>query len=206
MKPNYGLNVVSRRSTLKAIGGGVLLGGVAVTPASARSDTLAHELNTVRAATRKYRDVALARADGYGTVVSPYTPEMGFHFVNPALLALTTAPDSDRVGSGTVDLAEPPILVYTTTGSYNPAPGDVHEPDRDDDLRLSAVEFGHLADDGSPGTPADYFSDEDSSRNLKVTEEEGWEWVPGPAITALHVWVHRNNPAGVFHPTNPTID
>ena len=194
----YELQSVSRRSALKVIGGGLLVGAGATVPVSARSDELAHELNAVRAATRKYRDVEEAREDGYGTLVSPYTPEMGFHFVNPFLIA----PDED----GPFDLEEPPILVYFTNDNYDPGPGDIHDPDRDDDLRLGGVEFAHLGDGGAPGTPADIFSDEDASRNLKVSEEEGWEWVPGPNITALHVWVHRGNPAGVFHPTNPTID
>ena len=203
---------VGRRPLLKSVGFGLagtaLLTGP-VGAASARSDDLAHELNTVRAATRKYRDVELAREDGYDTEVSPYTPGMGFHFVNPTFVA----PDEE----GSFDLENPPILVYYTTGNYNPGPYGLHDPDRDDDLRLGGVEFAHLGDveelagqdppaDPGDGTPANIFSDEESSRNLKVSEEEGWEWVPGPNITALHVWVHRGNPAGVFHPTNPTID
>ena len=191
---------VGRRPLLKSVGFGLagtaLLTGP-VGAASARSDDLAHELNTVKTATRKYRDVKLARNDGY-VVVSPYTPGMGFHFVNPDLMAQ----DDD----GPFDLKSPPILVYFTTGNYNPGPGGIHDSDRDDDLRLGGVEFAHVGDSGAPGTPANIFSDEEARRNLKVSEEEGWEWVPGPNITALHVWVHRGNPAGVFHPTNPTID
>lgn len=191
-------SVRRRRTVLKTIGAGVI-GGVTLTgSASARSDELARELNTVRAATRKYRDVEAAREDGYGTQVSPYTPNMGFHFVNPAFVA----PNEE----GPFDLEAPPILVYFTTGDYDVSPGDSHDPDRDDDLRLGGVEFAHVGDGGSPGTPANIFSDEDASRNLKVSEEDGWEWIPGPGITALHVWVHRGNPSGVFHPTNPTID
>ena len=164
---------------------------------TARSDQLAQELNAVRSATRQYRDIGQARADGY-VVESEYVPQMGFHLINPTLIA----PDADAP----VDITEPPILVYFTTGNYRPEPGGDHDPDRDDDLRLGAVEFAHTGDEGPPGTPMDLFSDEDASRNLKVTEDEGWEWVPGADITALHVWVHRGNPAGVFNPSNPTID
>ncbi len=191
------VSAVSRRTALRAIGGGLVL-ATAVGPASARSNQLARELNGVRAATRRYRDVSVARADGYGAVVSPYVPAMGFHLINPGLLAA----DADEE----IDVTEPPILVYYTTGNYDPGPGGFHDPARDDDLRLGAVEYGHLGDDGPPGTPANYFSDENASHNLEVSEEEGWEWTPGPNITALHVWIHRGNPAGVFHPTNPTID
>lgn len=216
----YELQSISRRTALKAIGGSLAIGSVAATPASARSDKLAHELDTVRAATQKYRDVAVARSDEYGTEVpvSPYTPGMGFHFVNPAYVA----PDEE----GPFDLETPPILVYFPTGGYRneiraalsePGAPFSHDPSRDDELCLGAVEFAHLGDmeelegqeppaEPYEGTPADIFSDEDARRNLKATEEEGWEWVAGPEITALHVWVHRGNPAGVFHPTNPTLD
>ena len=162
--------------------------------ASARSDELTHELNEVRSATRKYRDVAEARADGYGTIVSPYVPNMGFHFVNPGLIAADA--------SESVNLSQPPILVYYTTGNYTPGPGDVHDPDRDEDLRLGGVEFAH----GETGVAGNIFSDEGATRTLKVSEEDGWGPIPESPFWALHVWVHRGNPAGVFHPSNPTID
>ena len=120
---------------------------------------------------------------------------MGFHFVNPGLIALEE--------DGPFDLENPPILVYFTTGNYNVGDGDIHDPDRDEDLRLGAAEYAH---EGTKGAPGNIFSDEEASRNVKFPEEEGWEPVPGTPFTALHVWVHRGNPAGVFHPTNPTTD
>lgn len=194
---NREIQPFGRRAVLKTIGVGIV-GGVTFTgSASAASDGLSHELNTVRAAVQKYRDVSVARQDGYGTVV-PYISGMGYHFVNPDFIA----PDE----SGPFNLETPPILVYFTTGDYDVNPGDVHDSTRDDDLRLAAVEFAHAGDNGAPGTPADIFSDEDSSRNLKVSEEDGWVFVPGANITAIHAWVSRGNPAGVFHPTNPTIE
>lgn len=187
---------LTRRKTLIGTAA-VLAGSPVVGSASAQSDALASELNAVRSATKKYKDVDVARSEGY-VVESPYTPEMGFHLINPGLFAPNeTAP---------VDITEPPILVYYTTGNYRPAPGDAHDESRDEDLRLGAVEYAHLGDSGAPGTPADYFSDGESTRNLSVSEADGWQWTPGPNITALHVWVHRGNPAGVFHPTNPTLD
>ena len=196
---------LNRRTALKTIGGGLLVGAMAGS-ANAGGDDLSHELNEVRAATRKYRNVGLARDDGYGELVSPYEPEMGFHFVNPDLIAA----DED----GPFKLTEPPILVYFTTGNYDPEPFEEHDSERDGDLRLGGVEFAHVGDrdvldessDPDEGTPADIFSDEEANRNLKVSEEEGWEWVPPAKVTAIHAWVHRGNPAGVFNPTNPTID
>ncbi|WP_418284214.1 hypothetical protein [Halorubrum sp. DTA46] len=119
---------------------------------------------------------------------------MGFHFVNSALFA--------GDASTPVDLSEPPILVYYTTGSYNPGPSDIHDPAHDDKLRLGGVEFAH----SETGVPGNIFSDESAGRSLAVSEENGWGPIPGSPFWALHVWVHRGNPAGVFHPTNPTID
>lgn len=188
---------VGRRPLLRTVGFGLagtaLLSG-SVGAASAKSDELTHELNEVRAATRKYRNVATARADGYDTLVSPYAPNMGFHFVNFDLIAADA--------SAPVDLSEPPILVYYTTGNYNPGPGGIHDPDRDDDLRLGGVEFAHA----ETGVAGNIFSDESASRTLKVSEADGWGPIPESPFMALHVWVHRGNPDGVFNPTNPTID
>ncbi len=186
------LEQTTRRGVLRgtAIGlAGLSLAGTA----SARSDQLSEELNVVRAATRKYRDVDLARDDGY-VVFSGYVPEMGFHAINPDLIA----GDEDEVA----DITKPPILVYYTTGNYRPEPFVEHDPERDSDLRLGAVEYAHV---GTPGAPADYFSDEEAPRNVRFPEGDGWLPIPGSPFTALHVWVHRGNPAGVFHPTNPTL-
>lgn len=185
-----------RRTVLKTIGAGVAGTALAGT-AGASGDELARELDAVRAATRMYGDLGTARDDGYVPVLG-YVPGMGFHFVKPDLVAADAAES--------VDPTDPPILVYFPTGNYDPDPGDSHDPGRDDDLRLGGVEYAHVGDEGGPGTPADYFSDEESDRELKVPEAHGWHWVDPPGVTALHVWVHRGNPRGVFHPTNPTID
>lgn len=177
-----------RRAVLKTIGGAVVL-GAAVGPASARSDSLSEQLNTVRAATRKYRDIVTARCDGYGAV-SPYVPGMGFHF-------------ADGPAFGT-DLEDPGVLVYYTNGSYNPDPGEDHDPAHDDDLILGAAEW--LVPGDREENPPNIFDDEESDRRLQVTEEEGWHYEGREGFTGLHAWVHRGNPAGVFHHTNPEID
>lgn len=153
---------------------------------------LTQQLNAVRQATKKYRDLETARNDGYADI-SGYVPGMGFHFA-----------DDGPFGT---ELRNPPVIVYFTNENYNPAPGDPHDPAHDDDLILGAVEF--LVPGDQTEKKPDIFADEDSPRNLKVSEEHGWHYdnPPGlPDFTALHAWVHRGNPAGVFHPTNPTID
>lgn len=177
-----------RRTVLKTIGGGLVAGTLAV-PVSAGDDELSAQLNTARETTRAYRDIEAARDDGYGAV-SPYVPGMGFHF-------------ADGPPFGT-DLDDPGILVYHTDGSYNPDPGEEHDPAHDDDLVLGAVEW--LVPGDQSEKPPNIFNDEDSHRNLKVTEEHGWHYESQEDFTGLHAWVHRGNPAGVFHPTNPKID
>lgn len=157
---------------------------------AARQATLAQQLNAVRKATTKYRDVAEARADGY-FAVSPYVPGMGFHF-------------ADELPPFGTDREDPGVLVYFTTGDYNPGPGEAHDPAHDDDLVLGAVEW--LVPGDQTGDPPDLFADEDSPRVLKTTEEEGWHFEAAEGFTGLHAWVHRGNPAGVFHATNPTIN
>lgn len=179
-----------RRPLLKVLGGGLVVGsGVGLTSAEDDASDLARHLDEVRARTRAYRDIETARAEGYMPLLG-YFPNMGFHF-------------TDRDPPLGADRSDPPVLVYVTTGSYSPEPGDVHDPDHDGDLVLGGVEYlvaGDQADD-----PPNIFADEASPRALQVTEAKGWHYHADLGITALHAWVHRGNPAGVFHPTNPTI-
>lgn len=188
--PTSPFDPVSRRSVLKTTGATLLFGGATGTT-SAASDELAHELNSVRAGTRMYRDVQQARNDGYDHV-SPYVPGMGFHF------------ERGDPARGT-DIDTPPILVYFPNGSYDPDPFEPHDPERDEDLVLGAVEYAVESTGPADDPKPDIFSDEESARNLKVSEDEGWHWTPPLSGHALHAWVHRGNPAGVFHPENPTI-
>lgn len=180
----------TRRTVLKTIGAGLTVGAAGIGTASAKHHELTHQLNTVRAVTRKYRDIETARSEGY-VPASPYVPGMGFHFAN------------SFPPFGT-DLDDPGVLVYFTNGTYNPAPGDPHDPARDDDLILGAVEW--LVPGDQSENPPDIFADELSPRNLRVTEEHAWHFESAEGFTGLHAWVHRGNPAGVFHHTNPTID
>lgn len=178
----------TRRTVIKTLGIGLAGGATVVGSVDAEDDELAAELNVVRDRTRNYRDIETARADGYGAV-SPYVPGMGFHF-------------ADGPPFGT-DLEDPGVLVYFTNGRYNPAPGDLHDPAHDDDLILGAVEW--LVSGNQASNPPNIFSDGDSHRTLRVTEAEGWHYESAEDFTGLHAWVHRGNPAGVFHPTNPEV-
>lgn len=179
----------NRRTVLRTIGGGLLAGAIAV-PASAGDDELSTQLNRVRAGTRRYRDLETARNEGY-VAISPYVPGMGFHFAN----------EDPPFGT---DLENPGVLVYYANDSYDPAPGDFHDEANDGDLILGAVEW--LVGGDESGDPPDIFDDESSNRDLRVTEDHGWHYEQREEFTGLHAWVHRGNPEGVFHPTNPEID
>jgi hypothetical protein len=159
----------------------------------------------VREATVKYQDVAVAEAEGYmpdptGTCVDAAMVgapaeigAMGIHYFRPDLLGIAD-PTPPVAGSDVViDPAQPEILVY--------------EPQADGSLQLVAAEylvfeeswsaagnaelpnlagepFVRMADD--PATPAD----------------EAHGFTPHHE---LHVWVHRDNPAGLFAEFNPSV-
>ena len=195
---------VLRRTVLKA---SAVMGGAfgmsTVVSASGRDednqdepDELIQQLLDVRAAVRPYwADVARARENGYDGEISPYEPGMGFHFVNPGLVA------EDE--NAAVDLADPAILVYVPTEGYDPVPGDEHDSEHDDDLVLVAVEYAHM---GTQDAGMDLFADEDTDPPPQHPEVDGWHFVEAAGVTALHVWVPHWNPLGVFHPTHPAVE
>lgn len=153
--------------------------------ATAGDDTFARQLNTVRSSTRKYRDVATARSDGYEFFDA--LPPVGHVYANPAFV-------------GNTGLTDPPSLLFY-------APNNSAGPTDESDLKLAGLEY-HVPGDRT-ADPPDLFADETASRRLKVTEEEGWHRSPIPDVldvTGLHVWAHFGNPLGVFHNGHPTIE
>ena len=160
----------------------------------------------VRAATERFRDVAVALAEGY--VRDPFnlcdTAEMmgrpaalgamGVHYVRPDLLGIT-APPSPRVdGRGThTDFLRPGILIY--------------EPQADGSMELVAVEnlvfarswraTGASAPPTFHGVPYDTMVDDPATRT-----DEAHMFAPH---FDRHVWIYRDNPNGVFAPFNPAV-
>lgn len=158
-------------------------------------DEFTRQLLEVQAGTRPYwRNVTKAREDGYDGEISPYDSGMGFHFVNPELLMENEDAEAN--------LSKPAILVYVPAEGYDPEPGNEHDPERDDDLVLAAVEFAHM---GTEGASANLFADTDADHPPRTPEDDGWHFVEVAGVTALHVWIPHWNPAGVFHPTNPAV-
>ena len=163
-------------------------------------------LDEVRAATERFRDVAVALAAGY--VRDPFDlcdtadmmgypaslGAMGVHYVRPDLLGIT-APPSPRVdGTGThTDFRTPSILIY--------------EPRSDGSMQLVAVEnlvfakawreAGHTARPTFHGVPYDSMTDDPAT-----PADEAHMFEPH---FDRHVWIYRENPHGVFAPFNPAV-
>lgn len=160
--------------------GGLAAGTVLAGLATAGDDTFASQLATVRSATRKYRDVAVAEADGYERV---------------AVLDLVGVVYNNAEFMGNTGLTDPPANLF-----YAPNRSGDTEPT---DLILAGIEY-HVP--GRDAGDQDIFADEEAARRLKVSESEGWHPNPfGGEFTGLHVWPHLHNPAGVFALAHPTI-
>ncbi len=161
-------------------------------------------LDEVRAVAEKYRDVNVAKAEGYTTDNKCVTAEMlghpaplgamGLHYVRRDLLGLPDKPAGRVSGTGThTDFRNPAMLVY--------------EPQPDGSLELVAVEnlvfesawraAGHEAPPSFHGRPYERMADDPATA---VDEAHMFE----PHYDR-HVWLYRDNPSGVFAPFNPNV-
>jgi hypothetical protein len=164
-----------------------------------------YDLDALRAAAEKYKDVNVALAEGYipdpsGHCVSaaeeglpPELGGMGIHYLNPAVLKITgTEPRVDGMSTYT-DFMAPAILLY--------------EPGEDGSLQLVGIENlvfeaawraeGH---DGPPelnGRPWDHMADDPATAG-----DEAHGFMPH---YDQHVWLFRDNPAGTLEPFNPNV-
>jgi hypothetical protein len=161
-------------------------------------------LAMVRDATARFRDVEVALAEGY--VRDPMnlcdTAEMmglpaelgvmGIHYFRADLLGITGPPDPRVTGTGThTDFLTPSILIY--------------EPQADGSLQLVAVEnlvfvhaweaAGRTERPSFHGVPYDLMMDDPAT-----TVDEAHLFEPH---YDLHVWLYRENPAGMFAQFNP---
>lgn len=195
----------------------VLIGGVALaalvivslqmrtnrgeTPAAENS-----ELAAIRKATERFQDVNVALAEGYipdpGNIcetaemmgLAPQLGAMGIHYFRPDLLGITGPPDPRVDGTGThTDFLTPGVLIY--------------EPQEGGSLQLVAVEnlafeaawkaAGHTDPPSFLGVPYDHMVDDPAT-----TVDEAHMFTPH---YDRHVWLYRENPAGVFAPFNPNV-
>ena len=138
------------------------------------------DLRRARAATRKFRDVRVARAAGYAATgecaEDPKYGGMGIHYANP-----------DLVADGRLDITKPEILVYQPMPSGR--------------LRLGAIEYFQADAD------QDLATDDDRPDLFGLPFDGpmlGHE--PGmPVHYDMHVWLYRHNPAGRFAMWNPRV-
>ena len=165
----------------------------------------ASELEAIREATEKYKDVNVALADGY---ISPppvecvsaghegLPPEwgaMGIHYVNPAILKMTaTEPRVDGMSTHT-DFLNPAILIY--------------EPQADGSLVLVGVEnlvFQKAWKEAGNSTPPLFAGSEWNTMadDPYTPADEAHAFEPH---FDLHLWVFRDNPTGVRTPFNPNV-
>ncbi len=141
-------------------------------------------ISQARQATAHYHDLATANGDGYGVFTDadmvacidrPDEGAMGIHYVN-----------GDLVGDGAVDLRTPEALVY--------------EAREDGRLKLVAVEYVVFRDawHANHTDPPSLFGRE-------------FELVPAgnryalPPFYALHAWLWKHNPDGMFANCNPRV-
>ncbi|MGE3513016.1 MAG: hypothetical protein AB7N65_29485 [Vicinamibacterales bacterium] len=189
----------------------VIVGAMVAVAALAKSagapkPTAEPTLAEVKAVTERFRDVNVALAEGY--IRDPFdvcdTAEimgrpaalgaMGIHFFRPDLLGISGPPAPRVTGSGThTDFRQPGILIY--------------EPQAGGGLELVAVEnlvfadawraAGHTEPPTFHGVPYDSMADDP-----KTVLDEAHMFEPH---FDRHVWVHRENPNGVFTPFNPAV-
>lgn len=164
-----------------------------------------YDLDAMRAAVEKYKDVNAALADGYipdpsghcvTSAAEGLPPEwggMGIHYLNPAALKLANAPGRVNGESTYTDFMKPAILLY--------------EPQEDGSLELVGVEnlvfqkawkaAGHDAPPMLNGKAWDAMADDP---NTPGDEAHGFE----PHYDQ-HVWLFRTNPSGDLMPFNPDV-
>lgn len=172
----------------------------------AELETTAAQLEKARHATEKYRNVKEAEADGY-RAIGPDAPGMGIHYVH-----VSHDPTSKAESPASIfDVERPEILLY----EKDPAsPGGFAL------VGVSYLLTAEPGDDGQPKNPpfpkslASWHRHSDicvlPDRSVKMQLNEEQCKTQGGSFTALtqwmvHAWIWKDSPAGVFSPTNPTV-
>jgi hypothetical protein len=168
-----------KRFVIVGLTGVAVMVPTAVALATNRHDSSPTLIQTVRDATRAFRDVSNATdyASLGACVNSPEEGAMGIHYANGALI-----PD------GVLDATTPELLIYEQ---------------RHGRLRLVGVEFLVLAaqwddqpdnPDGAPVLQGQLFNYVGAPNRYGL-----------PAFYELHVWAWRDNPKGPFADFNPDV-
>lgn len=156
-------------------------------PAAAQQPTLPAELASVRAALDKYRDPIVAIYDGYLSTVAcieyPKGAAEGSMQYAPGGMGVHFL-NMGFVGPA-LDPAKPQVLIYEPVG---------------DSLRLVAAEWFMPSEVAAKNRPSIF------GKELQGPMEGHQPLMPaGFHHYDLHVWLWKNNPAGVYSPTNPAV-
>ncbi len=161
-------------------------------------------LDEVRDASLRYADVNVALAEGFirdpgdhcevATMMGRPEAEgaMGIHYFRPDLLGISAPPNPRVDGNGThTDFRQPAVLLY--------------EPQADGSLTLIGVENlvfkAAWEAAGNTEPPSFHGIAYDTMADDPATElDEAHNFAPH---YDRHVWVHRENPNGVFAPFSP---
>jgi hypothetical protein len=162
------------------------------------------DIDELRNAVMKYKDVNAALADGYlspdnhcvsaeGEGLPPELGAMGIHYIHPALLEISaTDPRVDGMSTHT-DWMRPSVLIY--------------EPQADGSLELVAVE--NLVFEAAWKASG--------KTELLVLNDRSWDHMADDPVTPgdeahgfaphydQHVWLFRENPMGELMPFNPDV-
>ena len=136
-------------------------------------------LKIVRDSTERFKDVAVAEAEGYalqfGCVTGPDAGAMGLHYVNGSL-----------VSSGVLDATRPQIVIY--------------EPTPNGDLQLIGADYLVLADawNATQSSPPELMG-----QLFHLFESPNRFGLP--AFYTLHVWAWKDNPNGAFVNWHPNV-
>jgi hypothetical protein len=157
------------------------------------SKALAQQLNAAHAATAKYAaDLARAQRDGY-MLITPMMPGMGYHYLNPNVQGF--------------DPTKPPILVYAGQGAQARLVAlEWVWPEQPQTAPLEGATYGsfiaacHFKD--GTFTPAATEAECPKANPDTSSPFNFWH----PKLVTLHVWLWYQNPAGIYHPTNPLVE
>ncbi|MCG6884487.1 MAG: hypothetical protein LJE62_12105 [Silicimonas sp.] len=162
------------------------------------------DLDAMREAVSKYKDIEVAKAEGYispdnhcvsaaGEGLPAELGAMGIHYIRPDLLEITETQPRVNGNSTYTDWSLPSILIYEpqADGSMELVAVEnlVFEAsweasDKTEELVLNGRGWDHMADD--PATPGD----------------EAHGFMPH---YDQHVWLFRENPMGDLMPFNPAV-
>jgi hypothetical protein len=180
-----------------------LLSLTAVTGCDDNGVNTQDQLAAIRQANDQYQSVAVAVSAGFvsdgmcidaGMVGAPAAlGAMGIHYANGARLGITQTEPLVSGNDGVVDPEKPEIMIY--------------EPQADGGMKLVAVEYlvfeaaWKAAGNTNPptlfGQEFVYMKD-----NPATSPHEAHGFEPH---YELHVWLYRDNPAGMFAEFNPSV-